>query len=78
MASHGLGSASIGAVATAVPLGLADPRDFDLSRHGLIDFSRIIVPPAILAVAAYLKQSPLPSTSLNRHGDCDQDCQHYA
>jgi hypothetical protein len=60
---HGLGAALIGAVATAVPLALADPHDFDFSRHGLIDFARIIGFPAILAVAAYLKQSPLPSAS---------------
>ena len=60
---HGLGAALIGAVATAVPLALADPHDFDFSQHGLVDFARIIVPPAILAAAAYLKQSPLPNNT---------------
>jgi hypothetical protein len=58
---HGLGAALIGAIATAVPLALADPRDFDFSRHGLIDFARTVGFPAAIAAAAYLKQSPLPS-----------------
>jgi hypothetical protein len=60
---HGLGAAVIGAASAAIPLALGDPHDFNLSRRGLLDFARVVGVPALIAAAAYLKQSPLPSES---------------
>lgn len=59
---HGLSAAIIGAAATAGSAALAAPQDFNLTRHGLIEFGKLLGIPALFAAFAYLRQSPLPQS----------------
>jgi hypothetical protein len=58
---HGLGAAAIGAAATAGSAALAVPSAFNLTRAGIGNFLKLLGIPALVAVFAYLKQSPLPA-----------------
>lgn len=55
----GLASAAIGAAANAVTVMIADPAAFNL-REGIYKVLTVAAVSAIVAVAMYLKQSPLP------------------
>lgn len=57
----GLLAALIGGAATALATTFADPDHFDLTTMGgLVAVGKIAFAGAIVAVAGYLKQSPLP------------------
>lgn len=56
----GLLAAVIGGVANSVTLIIVNPQDFNLAA-GLRNLLTVCATSAILAVALYLKQSPLPS-----------------
>lgn len=58
---HGLGAAAIGAAATAGSAALAVPSAFNGTRTGIENFLKLLGVPALVAVFAYLKQSPLPA-----------------
>lgn len=57
---HGLAAALISAFFTSVAGFIALPTVFTLDKNGLVNMVQMSVPPAILAVALYLKTSPLP------------------
>jgi hypothetical protein len=59
---HSIAAAFIGAFATAGTGALTLPGVFNLSHDGLINFAKITLAPAIIAVFAVLKQSPLPGS----------------
>ena len=58
---HGLLAAAISAFATAASGAIALPTVFTLDRNGLINMIKLATVPALLAVFAYLKQSPVPN-----------------
>lgn len=58
----GLLAASIGAVSNSVILVIADPITFSpAAAGGLKHLATVAVTSAVLAMAMYLKQSPLPA-----------------
>ena len=57
---HGLAAAAISAFASAASGAIALPNVFTLDRHGLINMVKLATVPAMLAVFAYLKSSPIP------------------
>ena len=57
---YGLFSAAIGAAANAIPLMIVDPATFNINE-GLHRVFTVAGISALVAVAMYLKQSPLPS-----------------
>lgn len=56
----GLIAAVIGGVANSIVLIIADPLNFNLGE-GLNNLLTVAATSAIIAAAAYLKQSPLPN-----------------
>ena len=58
---HGLAAAAIGAASSAVPTMIVDPATFNL-HGGLGKLGEVVLLSALVAVAAYLKQSPLPGS----------------
>ena len=61
MWAKGLVAAAIGGAANAVGVMVADPSTFNFT-DGLPKLKTVVVAGAIVAVAFYLKQSPLPGT----------------
>jgi hypothetical protein len=57
----GLVSAAIGAAANGITVAIVDPANFNLSE-GAGKLGSVMLVSAIVAVALYLKQSPLPGT----------------
>lgn len=57
----GLLAAAISAFATAASGFIALPTVFTLDRTGFINMGKLATVPALLAVFAYLKQSPVPA-----------------
>ena len=57
---HGLAAALISAFASAASGAIALPTVFTLDRVGFINMAKLATIPALLAVFAYLKTSPLP------------------
>jgi acyl-coenzyme A synthetase/AMP-(fatty) acid ligase len=57
---HGIGAAFISAFATAASGAIALPSVFNFSHAGLLNVTKLALVPALLAVFAYLKASPLP------------------
>jgi len=56
-----LAAAVIGGAASAGLLVYADPQHFNFSHDGLVALGKLAGGGAILALLAYLKQSPLPN-----------------
>jgi hypothetical protein len=59
---HGLFAAAISAFSTAASGAIALPTVFSFDKNGFINMAKLAAVPAILAVFAYLKASPLPPT----------------
>lgn len=57
---HGLVAAIISAAASGVTLVIVDPSAFNFSGSGLQHLGTVCGVQALIAAAAYLKQSPLP------------------
>jgi hypothetical protein len=57
---HGLAAAGISAFASAASGAIALPTVFTFDRVGLINMVKLGTVPALLAVFAYLKSSPVP------------------
>jgi hypothetical protein len=58
---HGLAAAAISAFASAASGAIALPSVFTLDRNGFINMAKLATVPALLAVFAYLKSSPVPA-----------------
>lgn len=58
---HGLAAAAISAFASAASGVIALPSVFTFDRNGFINMAKLATVPALLAVFAYLKSSPMPA-----------------
>jgi hypothetical protein len=58
--AHGLAAAGISAFASAASGAIALPQVFTFDKAGLVNMLKLAAVPAMLAVFAYLKGSPLP------------------
>jgi malic enzyme len=58
---HGLAAAAISAFASAASGAIALPSVFTFDRNGFINMAKLATVPALLAVFAYLKSSPVPA-----------------
>jgi hypothetical protein len=58
---QGLAAAAISAFASAASGAIALPTVFTFDRVGFLNMVKVAAVPAMLAVFAYLKSSPLPS-----------------
>jgi hypothetical protein len=58
---HGLAAAAISAFASAASGALALPTVFTFDRAGFLNMVKLATVPALLAVFAYLKSSPVPA-----------------
>jgi hypothetical protein len=58
---HGLAAAAISAFASAASGAIALPSVFTFDRNGFINMAKLATVPALLAVCAYLKSSPVPA-----------------
>jgi hypothetical protein len=57
---HGLAAAAISAFASAASGAIALPSVFTFDRAGFLNMVKLATVPALLAVFAYLKSSPVP------------------
>jgi hypothetical protein len=58
---HGLVAAAISAFASAASGAIALPSVFTFDRAGFVNMVKLATVPALLAVFAYLKNSPVPT-----------------
>lgn len=58
---HGLAAAAISAFATAASGTIALPGVFTFDKTGLVNMVKLATVPALLAVFAYLRSSPVPA-----------------
>jgi hypothetical protein len=58
---HGLAAAGISAFASAASGAIALPSVFTFNSNGFINMAKMATIPALLAVFAYLKSSPVPA-----------------
>lgn len=58
---HGLAAAAISAFASAASGAIALPSVFTFDRNGFINMAKLATVPALLAIFAYLKSSPIPA-----------------
>ncbi len=58
---HGLAAAGISAFASAASGAIALPSVFTFDRVGVVNMVKLATVPALLAVFAYLKSSPVPA-----------------
>ena len=58
---HGLAAAVISAAASGITLVIVDPNSFNFTASGLQHLGTVCGVQALIAAAAYLKQSPLPA-----------------
>jgi hypothetical protein len=61
---HGLAAAAISAFASAASGAIALPNVFTFDRTGFLNMAKLAAVPALLAVFAYLKSSPIPTLAL--------------
>jgi hypothetical protein len=61
---HGMAAAAISAFASAASGAIALPTVFTFDRTGLLNMVKLATVPALLAVFAYLKSSPVPALTL--------------
>lgn len=66
---HGLFAAGISAFASSASGFLVLPNIFNFSHDGMLNMLRVSIVPALIAVFAYLKQSPLPPLNPLGPGD---------
>ncbi len=59
--AHGLAAAGISAFASAASGAIALPQVFTFDKAGFVKMLKLAAVPAMLAVFAYLKGSPLPT-----------------
>jgi hypothetical protein len=57
---HGLAAAAVSAFASAASGAIALPNVFTFDKAGCINMVKLATVPALLAVFAYLKSSPIP------------------
>jgi hypothetical protein len=62
--AHGLFAAMIGGAASSLSGALALPGTFNLTHDGLVNMAKLGTLPALINAFAYLKQSPLPTSSV--------------
>lgn len=60
---HGLAAAAISSFATAASGAIISPTVFSLDLRGFENMVKLSIPPALLAVFLYLKESPIPPLS---------------
>ncbi len=60
---HTLAAGAISAAAAVIPLCIVSPTTFNASAAGLENLLKVCALTALVAVAAILKQSPLPSST---------------
>jgi hypothetical protein len=65
---HGLAAAGISAFASAASGAIALPGVFTFDRAGLLNMVKLAAVPALLAVFAYLKSSPVPAFTATVRG----------
>jgi hypothetical protein len=58
---HGLAAAAVSAFASAASGAIALPAVFTFDKAGLVNMAKLAAVPALLAVFAYLKNSPIPT-----------------
>ena len=58
---HGLAAAGISAFASAASGAIALPSVFTFDKTGLVNMVKLAAVPALLAVFAYLRSSPVPA-----------------
>jgi hypothetical protein len=63
---HGLAAAGISAFASAASGAIALPSVFTFDKAGLVNMVKLATVPALLAVFAYLKNSPVPALSVSK------------
>jgi hypothetical protein len=61
---HGLAAAAISAFASAASGAIALPAVFTFDRAGFLNMVKLATVPALLAVFAYLKSSPVPALAV--------------
>jgi hypothetical protein len=61
---HGLAAAAISAFASAASGAIALPTVFTFDRVGFLNMVKLATVPALLAVFAYLKSSPVPALAV--------------
>jgi sugar phosphate permease len=61
---RGILAAMIGGASSAAAAALAAPQAFNGTHDGMIAFAKVIAIGAALPTLAYLKQSPLPTSSV--------------
>jgi hypothetical protein len=61
---HGLAAAAISAFASAASGAIALPSVFTFDRAGFLNMVKLATVPALLAVFAYLKSSPVPALAV--------------
>lgn len=61
---HALVATAISAAASGITAGIVAPDQFNFTHSGLIKLGELCAVNALVAVAAYLKQSPLPAESV--------------
>lgn len=57
---HGLIAAAVSSFSNGVALVVVAPDSFNFTKAGLIKLLQVSAVSSIIAIAAYLKQSPLP------------------
>jgi hypothetical protein len=62
---HGLAAAAISAFASAASGAIALPSVFTFDKTGLLNMVKLATVPALLAVFAYLKSSPVPALTVS-------------
>ena len=70
---HGLAAAAISAFASAASAAIALPTVFTFDRAGFLNMVKLATVPALLAVFAYLKSSPVPTLTLTTRVKVTQD-----
>jgi hypothetical protein len=65
--THGLVAAAISAFASAASGAIALPSVFTFDKTGLVNMVKLAAVPALLAVLAYLKSSPVPALTADKN-----------
>jgi hypothetical protein len=63
---HGLAAAAISAFSSAASGAIALPTVFTFDRAGFLNMVKLATVPALLAVFAYLKSSPVPALTVTK------------
>jgi hypothetical protein len=64
---HGLSAAAVSAFASAASGAIALPMVFTFDKTGLLNMVKLATVPALLAVFAYLKSSPVPALTNSKN-----------